>query len=226
MIQSIKRAYNSILEIIKPIKGICYFLFLFFLFEIIWKICFPAHEDEGFYFFNKNYTSWLEPLCYWTTDVCYWVVHDLMGYKSLHKEGIQLYFDNSIRLNIVWGCTGFKQILQFSFILVCFWGQCKKKLVFIPCAIFILILFNIIRLVVTLFVVKDGFPDWFIPINEIMTGTKWDASTKTYWKFYVDWYTFFHDKVFRWVYYDGVVFLLWIVWHEKFSKVKTQKSNN
>lgn len=202
---------------IAPIKGILYFLFLFLFFELLWKLCVHEGDTESeLFILGQNFTWLMYPICEATARVTYWIIHDLMGYDTFNIRGLFIYFDNSLKMKIIWGCTGIKQILLFSFIMICYWGPWKKKLYFVPMSILILVSINILRLIATAFIIKDGFPEWFIPINESLNGAQWDDSTETYWRFYIDWYHFFHDGFFKWVYYDGVMFILWLIWQEKF----------
>lgn len=216
---------------VEPIKGILYFLVLFFLFEFVWKL--SVHEvdnGETLLVFGRDFTSFIYPLCVFTANVTYWVIHNLLGYSDFHIDDLSIYFQNSLRMRIVFGCTGLKQVLQFTFVIVCFWGPWRKKLIFIPTSILILLVINILRLVITSFVIKDGFPEWFIAFNSSFNGKTWDGTTESYWQFYKDWYYFFHDRIFKWIYYDGVLFLLWIFWNEKVNlpyqrrKIKAEPS--
>lgn len=210
--------------------GILYFLALFLFFEFLWKLCVHEGADESqLLILGRDFTDTIYPICRITADFTYLLIHDLFGYHNYNIDGLLIYFDNSLKMKIVWGCTGVKQMLLFTFIIVCYFGPWKKKLYFIPISLLILASINIFRLVITSFVIKDGFPEWFIPVNESMKGLTWDGSPKMYWEFYRDWYYFFHDGIFKWVYYDGVMFLLWLYWHEKFNlpyqknKLETKK---
>ena len=215
----ISKLVNRFLNFIEPIKEIVYFLFLFLLFEFIWKLCVQEYDDDRLLdIFGKNIAYLVYPFCLSTAKISFWFIHDVLGYTSFHMDNLFIYFENSLKIKIIFGCTGLKQMLQFTFIICCFWGPWKKKLLFIPTSIIILGLINYLRLIVTSFIIKDGFPDWFISFNESYNNAKWNTSIETYWIFYKDWYHFFHDTVFKWVYFDGVMFLLWLVWQEKFNR--------
>lgn len=214
----IKNNINNFLTQIEPIKGVVYFLFLFLFFEFIWKLCVHEADSGGIVLvLGKDMTSLVYPICLWTAKATYWIVHDLFGYSNFRINGILIYFEGALRLKIVWGCTGVKQMILFTFILLCYFGPRNKKFAYIIFSVFILNFINIVRLVVTVFIVKDGFPDWFISFNEVLNNTKWDNQPQTYWRFYADWYHFFHDGLFKWIYYDGVMFLLWLFWQEKIN---------
>lgn len=209
---------DSLKERIKPIKGIVLFLFLFILFELIWKIIVrPVGDEEQLIVLGFNLTHFLYPVCKLDANIVYWIIHDLLGYDNFNIDDLLIYFDNALAMKIIWSCTSVKQYIMFTFIMAFYYGPWKKKLVFIPVSLLILSTVNILRLVISAFLLKDGFPDWFISVNEILNGAKWDESGATYWQFYRDWYRFFHDGFFKWVYYDGCMFLLWLYWHEKIN---------
>ncbi|MDU1905957.1 MAG: exosortase/archaeosortase family protein [Dysgonomonas sp.] len=227
MIDVIKAKFRSFLNFIAPVKGIVFFLFLFLLFELIWKLSVSIGENgEQFIVLGHNLTGFIYPICELDARIVYWIIHDLMNYETFNIDGIVVYFDNSLKMQIIMGCTSIKQWLMFSFIMIFYYGPWKKKLVFIPASLLFLSFINIVRLVVSSFLIKDGFPEWFIPMNELLNGAKWNDSPAAYWQFYRDWYHFFHDGFFKWVYYDGIMFLIWLFWQEKINLPYQRLKNN
>lgn len=227
MTNIIKTKLTFFLDFIKPVKGILFFLFLFLLFEFIWKLSVSTGEDgEQFFVLGYNLTHLIYPICKLDARIVYWIIHDLLNYDTFNIDKTVVYFDNSLKIQIILGCTSVKQWLMFTFIMAFYYGPWKKKLVFIPVSLIFLSFINIVRLVVSSFLVKDGFPEWFIPMNEFFNGAKWDASPATHWQFYRDWYHFFHDGFFKWVYYDGIMFLIWLFWQEKINLPYQRLKNN
>jgi exosortase/archaeosortase family protein len=113
-------------------------------------------------------------------------VMKILGYQFDDARNTITYEDGRW-LAINKSCSGFKQLLQAFFLFLLFPGPLKHKLWFVPLAMVLMHVANIIRLVgvaITLYY----FPDW------------WEFS---------------HDYVFRFVFYL-ILFLLWIVWEEKF----------
>lgn len=218
MKEVIQNNIRRFLDLIKPIKDITYFLFLFLLFELVWKLfVHEANNGESLIVCGKDVTSYIYPICAWTARFIYYIIHNLFGYSTFNIDDLFVYFDNSLKMKIIWGCTGVKQMLMFTFILVCYQGPIKKKVIFIPLSILLLFFVNALRLIVSAFLIKDGFPIWFIPVDEIFNNVSWSNTPQSYWAFYKDWYHFFHDGFFKWVYYDGVMFLLWLLWQEKYN---------
>lgn len=209
----------NIYKYIKPYKSIIWFLILFVFFDFLWKICVHVGSEERvFIVFGNDLTSNVEGLCQWTADAVYWVVNKLWGYNDFKIDGSTLYFDNSLPVEIVWGCTGIKQLFMFSFIMLLFFGPVKKKLWFIPLSLFILAVVNILRLAIIFIIIKNPYPEWFISINEWYNDKVWVNTKACYWDFYVDWFNVFHRDIFTWLYYDGVMLILWLFWEERFNK--------
>jgi len=229
MLNSVKVKLKPFEERIRPFKGILLFVFLFLLFELVWKIIVrPADDNEQLIVLGINLTHFIYPICKLDANIVYWIIHDLFGYSNFNIDDLLIYFDDALKMKIIWSCTSVKQYLLFLFIMGFYYGPRKKKIIFIPFSLLFLSFVNIIRLVVSAFLLKDGFPDWFISVNGILNGAKWDGTEATYWQFYRDWYHFFHDGFFKWIYYDGIMFLLWLYWQEKinipYQRMKNLKS--
>jgi exosortase/archaeosortase family protein len=225
---------NIFINKLKPFKDIIWFLCLFLIFEFIWKLCVHQGEDERILLvLGRDLTSYTEGMNRWTADAVYWLVHDLFGYPDFKIiNGYTLYFENSIPVDIIWGCTGLKQLFMFTFILTFYWGPAKKKLWYILMSLIILLLINILRLAIILIIIRNPFPEWFILVNEWYNNCQWINTKERYLKFYGDWFNVFHRDVFVWIYYDGVIFVLWLIWEEKIRKPylkligKTPESNS
>ncbi len=211
---------SLLIKKLSPFKNIIWFLCVFLIFEFIWKVCVHQGENERILLvLGKDLTSYTEGMNRWTAEAVYWFTHDLLGYHNFHLiNDITLYFESSIHVDIIWGCTGLKQLFMFTFILAFYYGPIKKKLWYIPLSLFILLLINILRLVVIFVIIKDPFPEWFISVNEWYNQRTWINTKECYQLFYTDWFNVFHRDIFTWIYYDGVIFILWLIWEEKINK--------
>ncbi len=220
MIKKIENYINILFQKLKPFKNIMWFLCLFIIFELIWKICVHQGADERILLvLGKDLTAYTEGINRWTAESVYWVLHDLLGYNTFHiYNGVSLYFEGSIPIDIIWGCTGLKQLFLFTFILLFYFGPSKQKLWYIPLSLLILVLINILRLAIIFIIIKDPFPEWFISVNEWYNNRTWENTRDCYVTFYKDWFNVFHRDIFTWIYYDGVIFILWLIWEEKIRK--------
>ena len=215
-----KNYLSNIYKTLQPFKNIIWFLCLFLVFEFIWKICVHQGEDERILLvLGKDLTAYTEGINKWTAETVYWVVHDLLGYNDFYLiNGVTLYFKDSIPIDIIWGCTGLKQLFMFAFILIFYFGPAKKKLWYIPLSLLILVFINILRLTIIFLIIKNPFPEWFIAVNEWYNDREWVNTRECYITFYKDWFNIFHRDIFTWIYYDGVIFVLWLIWEEKIRK--------
>jgi exosortase/archaeosortase family protein len=193
---------KKIKEIIAPLesyKGIIYFLFLLFFFHFSWKIAIDGDMDSEFiYLFGKDITpDWFNTASRWLTQAASWFVHLFPNTDDLVTKGSYLYFPNGkTGINIIWGCTGIKQMFIFSGIMICYFGPCLKKLWYIPMGCILLTVYNVIR-IGSITMLTNGHPEKFDSL---------------------------HNGIFRYIYYT-IIFLLWLYWEEKMIK-KHKKHDN
>ena len=178
------------IQFLTPYKGIIYFLILLFFFHFSWKIAIDGDMSSKYiYIFHKNVTpDWFHSACQWLTQAVYWFVCLFPGSENFRISDTSLFFINGgIRIDIIWGCLGIKQMFIFAGIMLFYRGPFLKKLWYIPMGCLILTIYNIIRIAGICWL-TNGHPDRFDSL---------------------------HDGIFRYIYY-GIVFLLWVVWEEFF----------
>ncbi|MCC8145611.1 MAG: exosortase/archaeosortase family protein [Bacteroidales bacterium] len=191
-----------------PYKSIIYFLFLLFFFHFSWKILIGGDiEDDYMLFMGKDITpDWFYTARVWLTQAAAWFVHLFPNTDHLIIEDTYLHFPGEIRISIVWGCTGLKQLLIFTGIMVfyrCFTlikkpGSEKytfkflpfwNKLWYIPIGWIILTVYNVMR-IGGIVILTNGHHERFESL---------------------------HDGLFRYIYYT-LIFLLWVIWEEVYVK--------
>jgi exosortase/archaeosortase family protein len=117
-----------------------------------------------------------------------WIISGMYDIVRV-DDALQFVLPNQCLIYINEGCSGLKQIIQFSLLLIVFPGPWKKKLWFIPLGMLIVHLTNLFR-VVGLTVVMMNWP------ND---------------------YDFSHDYIFRPIFYV-VIFLMWMLWNDVIRK--------
>lgn len=200
-------------------KDIIWFLMLFLFFEFCWKLAVHQGDEEStLLVFGRDLTHYTHSFNLFTAQLTHWVVTNLFGYSDFQIDDATIFFEGSLRVDIIWGCTGLKQLFMFTFIMLFYFGPKTKKYWFIPLSLVILTLVNILRLSIICIIIKDPFPEWFIGMNEWYNNRTWINTPETYWQFYTDWFNVFHRDAFTWIYYDGVIFVLWLTWEEVINR--------
>ncbi len=153
-------------------------------------------------FFNNNLTTEFVPWTEKTALASFWVVNlvcrqplSLLNYvdssssKKIESRTLLSYDRlNGPAINIIWGCTGVKQLYILLLVILFSRGIWWKRFVYFLMGSLVLLLFNVMRIsIITLFIKSN--PESF----EIL-----------------------HDVLFKYLFY-GLIFLLWILWEEKLS---------
>lgn len=121
-----------------------------------------------------------------------WLDANVFGMDIRLGENNYIYFNaNNTAIYVNESCSGFKQMWQVLVLFLFFPGPWKTKLWYIPMGMLIMILFNVIRIVALSFAM-------------IHWPEHWD---------------FIHMWLLRPVYYV-IIFILWVIWVEKFGGVK------
>jgi len=176
--------------------------------EKIWRWSGVGEIDRGnkdsryISFLNKNVTSSFVPWTEYTAAVNYWIVNVICmqrlfltdyvviskGERQVSRTLLSYNKSNGPAINIIWGCTGVKQLYILFFVILFSRGIWWKRFIYFLAGCFVLLLFNTMRIsLVVLFV-----------------------------KLYPGSFELLHDCVFKYLFY-GLIFLLWILWEEKFS---------
>jgi exosortase family protein XrtF len=108
--------------------------------------------------------------------------------SNFKEASVKLFYKGKWAARIIEGCNALSIIILFVSFIIAFTGKLKPTLVFIICGSLLIHIMNIIRIAL-LCVALHNFPN-----NESL----------------------FHDIIFPLVIY-GVVFMLWILWVNKYS---------
>jgi exosortase/archaeosortase family protein len=177
-------------------KGIIYFVCLLFFFHFSWKMAIDGDMvGTQMYLFGKDITpEWFNTACRWLTVAAGWFVHLFPNTQDLVIENTLLYFpDGGIKIAIIWGCIGLKQMSIFCGIMIfyrCFPFEKYQwnKLWYIPMSCILLTIYNVIR-IGSIVLLTNGHPERFESL---------------------------HDGIFRYIYYT-IIFILWVVWEEFYT---------
>lgn len=158
-------------------------------------------ESQFICFLNKDLTPFFVNWAEKTTVLCHRLVNVVSGDSIFLKhKNIQVgdgqrkvstvltYNTSSAGVNVIWGCTGVKQIYIFFLVILFSKGIWWKRLSFFVPGALLLLLFNIVRI---------GTIVWCLGVYPQSFG-------------------FLHDSLFKYLFY-GLIFMLWLAWEEKLS---------
>lgn len=166
-------------------------IFIFVLvvvgFHAFWKIGREADAtDQIIHFYGINFSPFFTFISEIWTSLVYRLVYFFKG-DVLEMQFYNLHYsDTDTGLNIVWGCSGIKEVLMTSLIIIVSRGDYHKKLWYIPLGVIFILLLNYIRLATLTFLIHH----------------------------HREMFDFFHEIIFRTVMYGGI-FLVWLIWTEK-----------
>lgn len=161
---------------------------------VIWfiLITLAIHYSYRFWAIHLNYwpvQAWMaglhQHMTDWVLNQSIWVNQHILRI-SIRIEDHTMWFNNGSGIIINGGCSGDKQILQFTLLMLLYPGPWKHKLWFIPMGILIVHATNILR-VVLMSVTAVLEPNYMQTV---------------------------HDTALRAMFYI-VIFGLWIIWQEK-----------
>jgi exosortase family protein XrtF len=187
---------EQIKKIIEPYRGIIRFLLAMFIANMVWKISITEDEHsvgEVLLWNFADISGFFRIVVRQASDSVYFILHDVLGMNVIERNFI-FRFDTGAIVRIVWGCSGVKQMFIFTVIMLFSYGSWKHKLWFIPGGILICHGVNILRILL-LALIAYRYP------------AQMDL---------------FHTYIFKYAFY-GIIFLMWIVWNEKFGYEKIRK---
>ena len=175
------------------LKDVALFVLITVLIHVIWRIWARQFDYAPVHDFMYSIMGAMATEVYRESV---WVISGMYDIVRV-DETMHIYFPNRSIIYINTGCSGLKQMIQFSLLMLLFPGPGKHKIWFIPLGILMMHLTNIFR-VVGLSVVMVNWPQY------------WDFS---------------HDYLFRPFFYV-VIFGLWIYWVEIIRKNKEHGTRN
>jgi exosortase/archaeosortase family protein len=175
-------------EKLTPYKGVLYFFFILALTHFFWKFTMNGDaSDNVVTFFGLPLTDFFNAM----SDH---VAKKSLGVLQLFHSNAILLPDNIIQhpngksVQIIWACTGIKQAYIFFCIIAFYKGPWQKKLWYIPLGIFVVYLFNLLRISAIAALVENH--------SEL--------------------FDLVHGHLLKYLFYI-VIFGLWVLWEEKIS---------
>ncbi|MBP6284209.1 MAG: archaeosortase/exosortase family protein [Paludibacteraceae bacterium] len=179
---------------LQPIHGVVYFVVLLASCHFAWKMAFVEHTHPRSISF-----LWMDATRIFAFGVD--VLNDIVYFflhdifnVKVYNIGTYFVYPNATVVDIVWSCTGFKQAYIFFSIIAFYPGKHMRKLWYIPLGLLIVYAFNVFRIALITYLLRDHL-GWFELLHE---GSK---------------YVFY-----------ALIFLMWVLWAEKFATPSTPKA--
>lgn len=183
---------------LEPFKGVILFAIILMASNLFWK--YNILGDEGFSLTSK--------VSFWGLDISApfsWMakhvaeisvsILNFIGSDVILRPANIFTHTTGYSVQIVWACTGLKQMYIFFCIIAFYRGPWLKKLWYIPLGLLVVHLFNIFRITFIIGIVEQH-PDWF---------------------------HFLHIVAFKYAFYL-VIFLMWVLWEEKIAGKAIKKN--
>jgi len=187
-----RKYYNSVKQFIRKhkievLKDVALFIMITLAIHLVWRFWQLRFDYAPIHDFMYDLMGIMSAEVYRESA---WLISGMIDIVKV-DETMYMYFPNDAIMFVNNGCSGLKQMLQFTLLMLIFPGPWKKKLWFIPLGILIMHLTNLFRMV-GLAVVMNNWP-W-----------QWHFS---------------HDYIFRPLFYI-VIFMLWVWWVERIRSRK------
>ncbi|MFV0391910.1 MAG: exosortase/archaeosortase family protein [Paludibacteraceae bacterium] len=174
---------------LKPYSEIIYFVIILLAAHFFWKFFIIGDEsDDHVTFFGIDISFPFVFMAQHIADVTYDVLVWLGYDVTLTSNNVIQHNLSKNAIHIVWGCTGIKQAYIFFCIVAFYKGPWKHKLWYIPTGLFCIYLFNIFRIILITIIINKN-PEQF---------------------------DLWHEHIMKYAFY-ALIFLLWVVWNEKFA---------
>jgi exosortase/archaeosortase family protein len=189
---SLKRIIND--KRLLPVRNVAIFAILILGFHYFFR--WWAYGDNKYW----PIADIIYPLYDYLTNLLYtnskWVITHLTNVTFTFDDQLHKFYSSDGYVGVNHGCSGLKQFLQWTVLMIFFPGPWKKKLWFIPAGLIIVHIVNILR------------------ITSLVILVSCDVSQSTW--------DFAHDWIMRPFFYV-VMFGMWVIWVDNIS-VKRNKN--
>ncbi len=190
----IKTKKNPLSGLNDDMKGVIYFVVILLASHFFWKFFVIGDEsDEVVRFFGMNISYPFVIMTEHIAELTHKVLN-FIGYDtSLQSGNVICHNESRHSIRVIWGCSGIKQAYIFFCIIAFYKGPWKHKLWYIPAGLLVVYLFNNFR-IIFITAVFDKYPEQF---------------------------ELGHEHIMKYAFY-GVIFLMWVLWNEKFVSKKQE----
>lgn len=178
-------------EILKSLGSTIYFIVVLLAVHFIWKFGFVEDLDLSgnniITFFGLDATAFFAPMTKWLVTTVSYLLSTFTSIGVEIKNNAILLHSQMKSIEIVWSCTGLKQMIFFFIVVLCYPKHSLHKIWFIPAGLLLVFVLNVLR-IATIIYLCDADIARFDVLHE--------------WSKYV---------------FYGVMFLMWLLWDQKIA---------
>lgn len=171
---------------ITPLTSTAYFIVVLLIVHLVWKFGFVEEIDlsgnKMITFFGLNATAFFLPMTNWLLGAVYSILSTCTSVSVEIKQSAIYLLSQAKSIEIVWSCTGLKQMIFFFLLILCYPKHSLHKLWFIPVGVIVVFLLNVLRITYIVYLCDADI-------------TRFDSL----------------HEVSKYVFY-GVMFLMWVLW--------------
>ncbi len=176
-------------------RGAIGFVVILMVSNLFWKFNVLGDEtDTTVTLFGLDISAPFIYMARHVAELCTWLLHFIGSNITLDASNT-LRHENSVSVQIIWGCTGLKQAYIFFCIIAFSRGPWTKKLWFIPLGLIVVYIFNIFRITFIIAFIENHHNSFDL----------------------------LHFYIFKYLFYL-LIFAMWVYWEEIIVETKQLNS--
>ncbi len=179
---------------IQPLKSTIYFIVVLLVVHLVWKYGFQEEIDLSgnkiLTFYGINVSACFYSMSKWLVGAVYALITKFTSLQVELRSSSIFYVVQNSSIDIVWSCTGIKQMAFFFIVMLLYPQNSIHKLWYIPVGLVFIFLLNVLRITLIVYWCGEDM-NRFQMLHE---GSK---------------YVFY-----------GIIYLMWILWDWKLVNLK------
>lgn len=135
---------------ITPLTSTAYFIVVLLIVHLVWKFGFVEDVDLSgnkiLTFYGLNATAFFAPMTNWLLNTVYSIISNFTSVAVEIRQSSIYLVSQAKSIEIVWSCTGIKQMIFFFLLILCYPKSSLHKLWYIPAGLVLVFLLNVLRI--------------------------------------------------------------------------------
>ncbi len=135
---------------LQPLKSTIYFIVVLLAVHLVWKFGFQEEIDLSgnkiLTFYGLNVSACFYTMSNWLVNAVYAILSKMTSLQIELRSSSIFFVEQRTSIDIVWSCTGIKQMLFFMLVVLLYPKNSIHKLWYIPVGIVFVYLLNVLRI--------------------------------------------------------------------------------